>query len=60
VLIQQPRELASAEVLVRSDYGEVPPKVDYTVTPYGMTLIETLLRQFRPLAAGNDARAFAG
>ncbi|MET3828287.1 DNA-binding HxlR family transcriptional regulator [Sphingomonas sp. PvP055] len=43
VLIQQLRELASAEVLVRRDYGEVPPKVDYTVTPFGMTLIEALL-----------------
>lgn len=43
VLIQQLRELASADVLVRHDYGEVPPKVDYTVTPYGMTLIEALL-----------------
>jgi DNA-binding HxlR family transcriptional regulator len=42
VLIQHLRELASAEVLVRRDYGEVPPKVDYTVTPYGMTLIEAL------------------
>jgi DNA-binding HxlR family transcriptional regulator len=43
VLIQQLRELASADVLVRHDYGEVPPKVDYTVTPFGMTLIEALL-----------------
>ena len=43
VLIQQLRELASATVLVRHDYGEVPPKVDYTVTPFGMTLIEALL-----------------
>ena len=43
VLIQQLRELVAAEVLVRRDYGEVPPKVDYTVTPFGMTLIEALL-----------------
>ncbi|MES3096580.1 winged helix-turn-helix transcriptional regulator [Sphingomonas aerolata] len=43
VLIQQLRELASAGVVVRHDYGEVPPKVDYTVTPFGMTLIEALL-----------------
>lgn len=45
VLIQQLRELAAAEVLVRHDYGQVPPKVDYTMTPFGMTLVETL----RPL-----------
>ncbi len=43
VLIQQLRELASAGVVVRQDYGEVPPKVDYTVTPFGITLIEALL-----------------
>jgi DNA-binding HxlR family transcriptional regulator len=29
--------------LVRHDYGQVPPKVDYAVTPFGMTLIEALL-----------------
>ena len=45
VLIQQLRELASAEVLIRRDYQQVPPKVDYTMTPFGMTLVETL----RPL-----------
>lgn len=43
VLIQALRELASADVVVRHDYSEVPPKVDYTVTPFGMTLIEALL-----------------
>lgn len=43
VLIQQLRELALADVVVRHDYGEVPPRVDYTVTPFGMTLIEALL-----------------
>ncbi len=43
VLIQQLPELVSADVLVRHDYAEVPPKVDYTVTPFGMTLIEALL-----------------
>ena len=45
VLIQQLRELAAAEVLIRHDYQQVPPKVDYTMTPFGMTLVETL----RPL-----------
>ncbi|MGI4732403.1 MAG: winged helix-turn-helix transcriptional regulator [Janthinobacterium lividum] len=47
VLIQQLRELAAAEVLVRRDYQQVPPKVDYTMTPFGITLVETL----RPLCA---------
>jgi DNA-binding HxlR family transcriptional regulator len=39
VLIQQLRELVAAGVLVRRDYGQVPPKVDYTMTPFGMTLL---------------------
>ncbi|GGD34921.1 winged helix-turn-helix transcriptional regulator [Aureimonas glaciei] len=47
VLIQQLRELVAAGVLVRHDYREVPPKVDYTVTPFGQTLVEAL----RPLCA---------
>ncbi len=54
VLIQQLRELAAAEVLVRRDYQQVPPKVDYTMTPFGMTLVETL----RPLCEwGTEHRA---
>ena len=43
VLIQQLRELIAAEVLVRHDYQQVPPKVDYTMTTFGETLIEVLL-----------------
>lgn len=43
VLIQQLRELVEAGVLVRHDYREVPPRVDYTVTPFGQTLVEALL-----------------
>jgi len=43
VLIQQLRELVAAEVLVRHDYQQVPPKVDYTLTPFGETLVEALL-----------------
>ena len=43
VLIQQLRELVAAEVLVRRDYRQVPPKVDYTMTPFGTTLVEALL-----------------
>lgn len=43
VLTQQLRDLQAAGVLVRHDYKEVPPKVDYTVTPFGMTLVEALM-----------------
>ena len=54
VLIQQLRELVAAEVLVRHDHQQVPPKVEYTITPFGMTLVEALL----PLCEwGNKHRA---
>ena len=43
VLIQQLRELVAAGVLVRHDYRQVPPKVDYTLTPFGQTLVQALL-----------------
>ncbi len=57
VLIQQLRELVVAEVLVRRDYREVPPKVDYTVTPFGMTLVQALM----PLCVwGTEQRARVG
>ncbi len=54
MLIQQLRELAAADVLVRHDYQQVPPKVDYTITEFGMTLVEALL----PLCVwGSEHRA---
>lgn len=54
VLIQQLRELAVAGVLTRHDYQRVPPMVDYTMTPFGMTLVQALL----PLCAwGTEHRA---
>ena len=43
VLIQQLRELATAGVLTRHDYQRVPPMVDYTMTPFGMTLGKALM-----------------
>ncbi len=43
VLIQQLRELTAAGVLVRHDYMQVPAKVDYTMTAFGMTLVQALL-----------------
>jgi len=54
VLIQQLRELAVAGVLTRHDYQRVPPMVDYTMTAFGMTLVQALL----PLCAwGTEHRA---
>lgn len=43
VLIQQLRDLQEVGVLVRHDYREVPPRVDYTITPFGGTLVEALM-----------------
>ena len=54
VLIQHLRELAAAGVLIRHDYQRVPPMVDYTMTPFGMTLVHALM----PLCTwGNEHRA---
>jgi DNA-binding HxlR family transcriptional regulator len=42
VLIQQLKELEADGVIVRTDYKEVPPRVDYTLAPIGRTLAEAL------------------
>ncbi len=54
VLIQQLRELVAMTVLVRHDHHQVPPVVDYALTPFGETLVEALV----PLCEwGNRNRA---
>jgi DNA-binding HxlR family transcriptional regulator len=50
VLIQQVRELAEDGVIVRRDYGEIPPRVDYEMTAFGQTLARALM----PLCAWGD------
>ncbi|WP_206243788.1 winged helix-turn-helix transcriptional regulator [Novosphingobium terrae] len=42
VLIQQLKELEADGVLLRTDYKEVPPRVDYTLTPLGHSLAQAL------------------
>ncbi|MFV0624417.1 winged helix-turn-helix transcriptional regulator [Sphingomonas sp. ac-8] len=42
VLIQQLKELETDGVLRRNDYKEVPPRVDYTLTPLGESLAQAL------------------
>jgi DNA-binding HxlR family transcriptional regulator len=42
VLIQQLKELEADGVLRRNDYKEVPPRVDYTLTPLGHSLAQAL------------------
>jgi len=40
MLIQQLKELEADRVLVRTDYKEVPPRVDYALTLLGRSLAD--------------------
>ena len=51
VLIQQLKELEADDVVRRTDYKEVPPRVDYTLTPLGRSLAQAL----EPLCAWGTA-----
>lgn len=51
VLIQQLKELEADDIVKRTDYREVPPRVDYTLTPLGRSLAEAL----EPLCAWGSA-----
>jgi len=42
VLIQQLKDLEADGVVKRVDYGEVPPRVDYSLTKFGQTLASAL------------------
>jgi DNA-binding HxlR family transcriptional regulator len=42
MLIQQLKELESDGLVIRTDYKEVPPRVDYALTPLGRSLAEAL------------------
>jgi DNA-binding HxlR family transcriptional regulator len=43
MLIQQLRELQADGVIERVDFKEIPPKVEYSVTPLGRSLAQALL-----------------
>ncbi len=43
VLIQQLKDLEADHVLARTDYKEVPPRVDYALTPLGRSLAEAIV-----------------
>ena len=43
VLIQQLKDLEADQMLVRTDYKEVPPRVDYALTPLGRGLADAIV-----------------
>lgn len=43
VLIQSLKDLEADRVLARTDYKEVPPRVDYTLTPLGRSLADAIV-----------------
>jgi len=43
VLIQQLKELEADGVLLRTDYKELPPRVDYALTPLGGSLADAIV-----------------
>lgn len=42
VLIQQLKDLEADGIVVRVDYGEIPPRVEYSLSPFGNSLAEAL------------------
>lgn len=44
VLIQQLKELQADGIISRVDHGEIPPKVEYSLTPFGNSLAEALVQ----------------
>lgn len=42
MLAQQLREMQSDGIVGRKDYQEVPPRVEYTLTPFGVSLREAI------------------
>jgi DNA-binding HxlR family transcriptional regulator len=43
MLIQQLKELEADALVKRTDYREIPPRVDYSLTPLGHSLAEALV-----------------
>jgi DNA-binding HxlR family transcriptional regulator len=55
MLIQQLRELQADSVIERVDFREIPPKVEYSLTPLGWSLAQAL----KPLCDWGTAHATA-
>jgi len=50
MLIQQLKELEAHGIITRTDYKEIPPRVDYALTPLGRSLCTALM----PLCGWGD------
>ena len=67
VLIQQLKELEADRIVKRVDHGEIPPRVDYSLTKFGQTLAQALaplcqwgtdhVREIERVAARREVRA---
>ena len=55
MLIQQLREMQADGIIERVDFKEIPPKVEYSVTPLGRSLAKALL----PLSEWGTAHSAA-
>jgi len=53
MLIQQLKEMEAHGIVVRTDYGEIPPRVDYSLTPLGASLAAAMV----PLCAWGEENA---
>ena len=42
VLAQQLKDLIADGIVVRRDFGEIPPRVEYSLTPFGKSLAQAL------------------
>jgi DNA-binding HxlR family transcriptional regulator len=47
------KEMEADELIIRRDYGEIPPRVDYSLTPRGRSL-EPILREMERWARADD------
>jgi DNA-binding HxlR family transcriptional regulator len=43
MLIQQLKELEAGGIVSRTDHREIPPRVDYALTPFGWSLAEAMI-----------------